>query len=262
VRCGKCKQRAHMRVSMCRECAKPHMRARALSAPRDHLGTPLASPMRASAIPPARARTRAIPYPHGGERAERGYAYACLQIDEKIRHFPIHFDPVIVIAPIGLKSPQVTPQAPQEHYEMPWRVPPPDNTPPKPQVDPRERESTILMIQWVIWKYIAPKVIMDPERMQRFAEVLALEFYDEGVRMPSNDDPEDAVIEIQADILRVVKHLPPIPVPQVRIRERTRAMAQSLFHSGWRKYAVIAAVLALIEVGTAAILVARPVVGS
>jgi hypothetical protein len=145
---------------------------------------------------------------------------------------------------------------------MPWRAPPPDRTPPKPQPSPQDRETTLLMLQWIIWKHVGSKVIMDGERMQRLAETLALEFYTEGCRLPNNDDPLEAVIDLQHELKLVGDEIGPVPIPQKALRERQHLAAKKLFERGWRKYAVIAAVLALIEVGTAAVLVARPVVGS
>jgi hypothetical protein len=104
----------------------------------------------------------------------------------------------------------------------------------------RDRESTILMIQWAVWKHLGEHLVMDGEKMQRLAEKLAEGFYAEGMRMPMDDDATETPIQLQADIAAALKELPGVPVPQVRQRERAKYVAHSLFNRGWRRYSEVA----------------------
>lgn len=129
---------------------------------------------------------------------------------------------------------------------MPWRAPPPDRSEPeKPCLDANapDRDNTTLMLQWVFWKHLAPKIVIDPERMQRLAEALAQEFYAEGVRMPIADDPEGIAMELQCELRLVNDQIGPVPIPMKTLRERQRKAAKLLVERGWRKIAVVLAVL-------------------
>jgi hypothetical protein len=92
------------------------------------------------------------------------------------------------------------------------------------------------MLQWAIWKHLAPKLVMDPERMQRLAEVLATEFHDEGVRMPLEDDPVETAVCLQAELLTVSAEIGPTAMTHKALRERTRIAAQKLYQRGWRRF--------------------------
>ena len=98
----------------------------------------------------------------------------------------------------------------------------------------REKESDLLMIQWVIWKHLAPKLVMDGERMQRLAETLAHEFHQEGVRMPLDDDPVETTLTLALELHTAGEELGPVPIPQktLRVRERQRKVAHKLYDRG------------------------------
>ncbi len=103
--------------------------------------------------------------------------------------------------------------------------------------DPRGRDSTILMLQWAIWKHLGPKLVQDTEHMQRLAEALSVEFYEEGMRMPLNDDHQETVIDLQAELKLVSDQIGPVPIPEKHLRERSRKAAEMLYERGWRKFA-------------------------
>jgi hypothetical protein len=111
----------------------------------------------------------------------------------------------------------------------------------------RDRESTILMIQWAIWKHLAPKIIMDSERMQRLAEDLAHSFYEDGLRMPLDDDDHETPLALTAELLVVSKELGPVPIPEKHLRERAREMGKRLYGRGWRRFVTAAAALIMWE---------------
>lgn len=108
-----------------------------------------------------------------------------------------------------------------------------------PRGDPRDRDSTILMIQWTIWKHLGPRIIIDGERMQQLAEILAHEFYAEGVRMPLDDDETETAIRLTSELLNIASRLMPT-LPERMQRERARKAAQQLFRNGWRKFSEVA----------------------
>ena len=87
------------------------------------------------------------------------------------------------------------------------------------------------MIQWVIWKHLAPKLVMDGERMQRLAETLTHEFHQEGVRMPLDDDPVETPLTLALELHTAGEELGPVPIPQktLRVRERQRKVAHKLY---------------------------------
>jgi hypothetical protein len=103
------------------------------------------------------------------------------------------------------------------------------------------RDATILMIQWVLWKHLSQTFIMDAPKMQQLVEKLAYAFYDDGVRMPLDDDPETTPLELHHELLHIIEAMPPIPLPRELVRERTRKFAQCLFKRGWRKFSDVAA---------------------
>lgn len=111
------------------------------------------------------------------------------------------------------------------------------------------RDSMILMLQWVLWKHLAPRLnSLDGERMQRLAEQLAHDMYDEGVRMPI-DDEDHASDRLAADIINASREVtdPPLPpvawFPKHVLRERSRKVAARLARDGWRKVATAALVV-------------------
>ena len=103
------------------------------------------------------------------------------------------------------------------------------------------RDSTLLMIQWVIWKHLAPILIMDGEKFQRMAEDLAQHFYDEGVRMPLDDDVNTTPLELQSELLRITDEIGPPLLPQSVVRERVLKIADRRYNGGWRKFSDVAA---------------------
>jgi hypothetical protein len=109
------------------------------------------------------------------------------------------------------------------------------------------RDATILMIQWVIWKHLSPMLIMDGHKFQELSEKLAYAFYDEGVRMPLDDDPETTPVELHHELLHISEEIgpPPVFIPREVVRERTRVFAQRLFKKGWRKFADVAVAAAV-----------------
>jgi hypothetical protein len=105
------------------------------------------------------------------------------------------------------------------------------------------RDATLLMIQWTIWKHLSPRLIMDGDKFQRMAEDLAQAFYDEGVRMPLDDDPETTPLELHRELLHIADAIEPplVNVPRAVVLERTRKFAQCLVKRGWRKFSDVAA---------------------
>jgi hypothetical protein len=107
------------------------------------------------------------------------------------------------------------------------------------------RDATLLMIQWVLWKHLSQVLIMDGEKMQRLCEQLSYAFYDDGVRMPLDDDPQTTPHELHTEILSISEEMGPPPLPASVVRERTRVFAQKLFKRGWRKFSDVAAAAAI-----------------
>jgi hypothetical protein len=106
------------------------------------------------------------------------------------------------------------------------------------------RDATLLMIQWVIWKHLSQILIMDESKMQQLAEKLAHAFYEDGVRMPLDDDPETTPLELHTELLHIVDVLdPPLPpaVGRELVVKRARQIAQCLVKRGWRKFSDVAA---------------------
>jgi hypothetical protein len=106
------------------------------------------------------------------------------------------------------------------------------------------RDATLLMIQWVIWKHLSQILIMDESKMQQLAEKLAYAFYEDGVRMPLDDDPETTPLELHTELLHIAEVIePPLPptVPRELVVKRTRKFAECLVKRGWRKFSDVAA---------------------
>jgi hypothetical protein len=104
------------------------------------------------------------------------------------------------------------------------------------------RDATILMIQWVLWKHLSQTFIMDAPKMQQLVETLAYAFYDDGVRMPLDDDPETTPIEIQTEVAAITFPCSAFAdVPRERLQERCRIVGRELFKRGWRKFSDVAA---------------------
>jgi hypothetical protein len=101
------------------------------------------------------------------------------------------------------------------------------------------RDATLLMLQWAVWKHLGALLIMDGSHMQRLAEQLAQAFYDEGMRFPLDDDPEQVYHELNAALTIASRAVtePPLTLPQQVVTERTRKVACVLSKAGWRKYA-------------------------
>jgi hypothetical protein len=106
------------------------------------------------------------------------------------------------------------------------------------------RDATILMIQWVLWKHLSQAFIMDGPQMQRLVEKLAYGFYDDGVRMPLDDDPETTPLELHTELLQIAEVIEPSLPPTVGrelVVKRTRKFAECLVQRGWRKFSDVAA---------------------
>jgi hypothetical protein len=110
----------------------------------------------------------------------------------------------------------------------------------------QDKSNTVLMIQWAIWKHLGPTLEMlkvDGERIQRIAETLSDKFYDEGMRMPLDDDSEETPITLMAELMNVTNEIGPLPMPMKMVRERAKIAGKKLYDRGWRKYAIVAVVL-------------------
>jgi hypothetical protein len=101
------------------------------------------------------------------------------------------------------------------------------------------RDSTLLMLQWAIWKHLSVLLIMDGQHMQNLAEKLAQAFFDEGMRFPLDDEPEQVYHELNAAITIASRAVtePPLTLPQQVVSERVRKVACLLSKDGWRRYA-------------------------
>lgn len=105
----------------------------------------------------------------------------------------------------------------------------------------RDREATMLGLQWAIWKHLQYKLVLDGAAMQTLAEDLARDFYNEGVRIALDDDPEDTPLNLSADVFRASKEMGPVAMPDKQLRERIRKLGMILYDLGWRRYAPTAA---------------------
>lgn len=103
------------------------------------------------------------------------------------------------------------------------------------------RDATLLMLQWALWKHLAPLLIMDGERFQQMSERLAAALYADGVRMPLDDDVNETPTQLRADLQNIVDTIGPTPLSREVMRDRVCKTARKLYELGWRKFSDVAA---------------------